>query len=80
MVMKANENRKGRTITFHKKNTPNAAKWVLWLEENCLASAGPYANLKGMRQSYWGKEALVVKAGTYLYLMGREDDGRDMPW
>ena len=33
-------------------------------------SAGPYANLTGMRKLYWGKNALVVKVGAYIYHVG----------
>ena len=72
--------KKGRTVVLPKKNNPDAAKWVRWLEENCLASAGPHPNLTGMRNLYWGKSALVVKAGAYLYLITSMDDGRRMPW
>ena len=72
--------KRGRTIRFSKKHTPDAAKWVEWLENNCQASAGPYGNLTGMRNLYWGREALVVRAGAYLYLITRKDDGRKMPW
>lgn len=72
--------KKGRTVVLLKKRTPEAAKWVRWLEEKCLASAGPHPNLSGMRNLYWGRAALVVKAGAYLYLITRRDDGRKMPW
>jgi len=30
-------------------------------------NAGPYPNIKGMRNLYWGKDALVVKSGAYAY-------------
>ena len=33
-------------------------------------SAGPYANLTGMRKFYWGENALVVKVGAYIYHVG----------
>lgn len=33
-------------------------------------SAGPYANLTGMRKFYWGENALVVKVGSYIYHVG----------
>ena len=72
--------KKGRTVILLKKHTPDAAKWVRWLEENCQASAGPHGNLTGMRNLYWGREALVVRAGAYLYLITSKDDGRMMPW
>lgn len=71
---------KGRTITLKKKQTPNAEKWVKWLEENCQASAGPHPSLVGVRKQYWGNAALIVRAGAYLYLICNFDDGRRMPW
>lgn len=79
-MVKDGVERKGRTIVLLKKRTPDAAKWVRWLEENCQASAGPHPNLTGMRNKYWGRAALVVKAGAYLYLITSRDDGRKMPW
>ena len=72
--------KKGRTVVLPKKHMPDAAKWVRWLEENCQASAGPQPKLTGMRNKYWGRAALVVKAGAYLYLITSRDDGRKMPW
>ena len=78
--MEKNTTKKGRTVVLNKKNTPDAAKWVRWLEEHCQASTGPYGNVTGMRNLYWGREALIVKAGAYLYLIASKDDGRIMPW
>lgn len=72
--------KKGRTVILQKKGNPDAAKWVRWLEEHCQGSAGPYGNLTGMRNLYWGKEALVVKAGAYLYYLKRFDDFKPLPW
>ena len=72
--------KKGRTVILNKKTTPAAARWVRWLEENCQASTGPYGNLTGMRNLYWGRQALIVKAGAYLYLIKSIDDGRKLPW
>lgn len=31
------------------------------------ASAGPKANITGMRKLYWGKEATIIKSGQYIY-------------
>jgi hypothetical protein len=31
-----------------------------------------------MRNLYWGRDALVVKAGIYIYNMGR-DTGQELP-
>lgn len=78
-----NENgytKRGRTIVFNKRHTPDAAKWVEWLERNCQSSAGPRCSLVGMRKMYWGREALIVKAGSYAYLIASKDDGRVLPW
>ncbi len=72
--------KKGRTVILKKKGNPNAAKWVRWLEENCQGSAGPYGNLTGLRNLYWGKEALVVKSGAFYYYMRRFDDFKPLPW
>ena len=69
--------KRGRTLIL-----PSAkrAKWDKWLEENCMASAGPYPNISGMRERYWGLPALIVKSGIYIYLITSKDDGRTMPW
>ena len=72
--------KRGRTVYLNKKTTPDAAKWVRWLEENCQASTGPYGSLTGMRKLYWGRQSLIVKAGAYLYLIANIDDGRRLPW
>ena len=72
--------KKGRTVILNKRHTPNAAKWVMWLEENCIGSAGPRGSIVGMRRLFWGKEALVVKAGAYLYYLKRFDDFKPLPW
>lgn len=78
--MKGESEKRGRTIILNKRKIPNAVKWVKWLEEKCLASTGPYPNLTGMRNIYWGRQALIVKAGAYIYLIANKDDGRKMPW
>lgn len=71
--------KKGRTIILNKKHTPNSAEWVRWLEDNCHSSAGPHPSIVGMRKLYWGKDALIVKAGAYIYFMGKDEKQR-MPW
>jgi hypothetical protein len=30
-------------------------------------NAGPYPSITGMRNLYWGKNALVVRCGVYAY-------------
>lgn len=72
--------RRGRTITLPIKGNPRAKEWVAWLDSVCMGSAGPHPNITGMRNKYWGKEALIVKAGAYIYLIKNHDDGRKMPW
>lgn len=52
-----------KTLYLHKKLV--GPKLELMLAE--CPSAGPYANLTGMRKLYWGKNALVVKVGAYIY-------------
>ena len=58
---------KGKTITISKKAYPNMGKI---LEAECIASTGPYANITGMRNLYWGKECLIIRYGSYIYNMG----------
>ena len=67
--------KKGRTITVRVKGNARAVKW---LDANCKASTGPYPNITGMRNLYWGKDALIVKAGAYIYYMGK-DVGQEIP-
>lgn len=61
---------KGRTITVSKRKYPNMGKI---LEAECIASAGPYANITGMRNLYWGKECLIIRYGSYIYNMGKSN-------
>lgn len=37
---------------------------------NC-PSAGPRPNVTGMRNKYWGKDALLVRQGAYVYKPNR---------
>ena len=71
--------KRGRTMTLPIKGNPRAKGVVKWLDENCLASAGPHPNITGMRNLYWGRMALIVKAGAYIYLITKYDDGRTLP-
>ena len=70
---------RGRTIRLNKRQTPDAAKWVKWLEDNCIGSFGPRGSIWGMRHKYYGKDALIVMSGLYGYYMGK-DVGQSMPW
>ena len=70
----------GRTVRFNKRQIPNAAKWVEWLENESIASVGPDPSIIGMRKQYWGDSALIVKAGRYAYLIDRKDTGKPLPW
>lgn len=35
-------------------------------------SAGPRPNITGMKRMYWGKDALCLKVGTYVYKVTAE--------
>ena len=35
-------------------------------------SAGPYPSITGMKKKYWGKNALCIKCGRYVYLVTEE--------
>lgn len=35
-------------------------------------SAGPYANITGMRKHYWGEDACIIKIGQYIYKVPKE--------
>lgn len=39
-------------------------------------SAGPNPSIKGMKELYWGKNALVVKSGAYIYKVPGDVYGR----
>ena len=39
-------------------------------------SAGPNPSIKGMKELYWGKNALVVKSGAYIYKVPEDVYGR----
>lgn len=30
-------------------------------------SAGPYPNITGMRNKYWGQDAYIIRCGAYVY-------------
>ena len=62
-----------RGITAYRRSTKGMQAW---LDRNCLASAGPYPNITGMREKYWGKNAQIVRCGRYIYLV---DDAVSVP-
>lgn len=35
-------------------------------------NAGPYCNITGMKNKYWGIDALCIKCGVYVYKVPRE--------
>ena len=78
--MPNNNKNRGRTVILPMRGNQTSKKWIEWLDKNCQASAGPYPNIAGMREKYWGKAALIVKAGIYIYLIANNDDGRRLPW
>ena len=66
---------RGRTIYIRINGRPHVERW---LRDHCVANAGPYSNSTGMRRNYWGWNALVVRAGSVTYNMGR-DVGQVIP-
>lgn len=60
---------RGRTIYLRLRGRAELAKR---LRRDCVGSAGPHPSISGMRKLYWGKDALVVKAGAYAYYMGKD--------
>jgi len=68
--------RRGRTLYCHTRGRPEV---VRRLERDCIGSAGPYPCISGMRKHYWGRDALVIRAGAYAYYMGK-DTGQAMPY
>lgn len=58
---------RGRTLYYRTRGRPEV---VRTLERSCIGSAGPYPSITGMRKKYWGKNALVIRAGAYAYYMG----------
>lgn len=57
---------KARGITVCRRSTK---EMHAWLNQNCQASAGPYPNITGMRNKYWGKNAQIVRCGRFIYLV-----------
>lgn len=50
------------TITISKEKGKR-----LGLDEGPFACAGPYPNIMGMKQKYWGMDAMCIKCGVYVY-------------
>lgn len=59
------KNKKGPTIYV-------PVKYRELVEECALASAGPRANITGMRKHYWG-DAPLIRCGVYVYRVQYED-------
>jgi len=58
---------RGRTLRYSVRGRPEV---VRALQRDCLSSAGPYPSISGMRKKYWGRNALIIRAGAYAYYMG----------
>ena len=67
---------RGRTVYVRVRGRPEVERR---LQEECVGSAGPYPCIAGMRNKYWGRDALVVRAGAYAYYMGK-DTGQVIPY
>ena len=63
----SDEKVRGRTVYARIKGNPALEKW---LKDSCASSAGPHPNISEMRQEYWGRACLIVRAGVYAYNMG----------
>lgn len=61
---------RGRTLYVRTRGRPEV---VRALERDCFGSAGPYPSVTGMRKKYWGRDALIVRAGAYAYYMGKDE-------
>lgn len=48
---------------FNYTSVKNYNKLHLWL----FPSAGPNANIKGMREKFWGKDCYILQCGKYIY-------------
>ena len=68
--------RRGRTVYLRLRDRVGLVKR---LERDCIGSAGPYPSICGMRKKYWGMDALVIRAGSYAYYMGK-DTGQAVPY
>lgn len=42
------------------------------LHLDAYPSAGPYPNITGMRNLYWGKDAYIIRSGAYIYKVPAE--------
>ena len=66
--------KRGRTITISVKRNPE-----LWNTLVNLPGSGPRGNLTGLRRLYWGRDALVVRYGSYYFYLGA-DRGQELPF
>ena len=48
-------------------------KWFEWLQAHCIGSSGKGASLLGMRRSFWGNDAFVVRCCGYLFNVSATD-------
>ncbi len=53
--------------TLNVKRTPQQER-----ELETFPNAGPYPNITGMKKHYWGKDALCIKCGPYVYHVDAE--------
>lgn len=43
--------------------------WFSWLQDHCIASTGKNGSLIGMRRSFWGDKAYVIKCCSYCFMV-----------
>ena len=46
--------------------------WFPYLQEHCLGSSGREGSLIGLRRSYWGKDAYVIRCNKYLFRVSED--------
>ena len=51
------------------RTTTAKKSWFKWLQDHCIASTGRNASLIGMRRSFWGKDAFVVRCCSYCFMV-----------
>lgn len=82
MTTKKETPKKGRLLSLDKTTVSRGelAKWICWLSDNSIRVGNLGYGAKRKVQELWGKNSLVVRSGSYYFLLAEEDDGRRMPW
>ena len=46
--------------------------WLPYLQKNSIASSGYRGSLLGMRRSFWGNDAYVIRCCNYLFKVNED--------